>query len=652
MLQNRSPMGTNTILVAIADPQALAAISQALGTEWMPTAVRNEPEAAAQLKKYSFTAFLVDFNLGSPDASQLLDLALQQHPETTRFLLAYEADLALVAAKVNGTHHVLPKPLELAPIKSRIEEGVAQQNPGTPQQPNDAAAGQRAAAKIPAVYAEVIKALETPEVTSKQVGKIIGRNKALTAEVLRLAGSSYPGLPRKITRPAEAVESLGMEAVKVLVMALRYLAEQSQVRPGYLSVDDLWQHSTRVAQIARDLVLFETKDRALAAEAFAAGLIHDFGKVVLATNFEDLYGRVHSLARNHPVALWDAEREMFGANHGEIGGCLVGMWNLPASIVEAVALHHEPAAGAQQELTPLAAVHIANVLQHQLSQTDQRRVAPVVDTAFLNGLGLLPRLPVWHAAFAKNNPAGQDFGPESAETEPLEASAPAVSNTRPLRTGNQLAGPAAATCTSTTGQPESDETAPAGQGSRFSVRRWVYACAAATLLLSLTIWVQSALRLNAPLPVNARPRAEAPQTVPAPSFSEPASEAGLPAKPEERVEAAAAVVPAVSQPAPSSFPTEPASAMASQQRVNEVPPPATAPSVAVVRPHPPTVPAQNESQEFRLSGMIYSVSSPMAIVNGVTVHVGDKVNGATVAGIGPKGVTLQIAGRNTALSLK
>src|SRR5262249_37189465 len=158
---------------------------------------------------------------------------------------------------------------------------------------------------IPSVYAEVLKALETPGVMSKQLGEIIASDGALTIEVLRLTRSTYLGLPRNLTDPAEAVECLGLETVKALIMALRFLAEHSQLKPGYLSLEQIWQHSTNVAQIARDLVLFETKDRALAAQAFAAGLIHDLGKVVLATNFDDLYGRVHSLARKQPVPIWE-----------------------------------------------------------------------------------------------------------------------------------------------------------------------------------------------------------------------------------------------------------------------------------------------------------------------------------------------------------
>ena len=313
-------------------------------------------------------------------------------------------------------------------------------------------------------------------------------------------------MPRDITDPVEAVESLGLETVKALVMALRFLAEHSQLKPGYLSLEQLWQHSINVAQLARDLVLFETKDRALAAEALVAGLLHDLGKVVLATNFDDLYGRVHSLARKQPVALWDVEKEMFGASHGEIGGCLVGMWNMPTSVVEAAAFHHEPPLGEHQRLTPLAAVHVANVLEHEIRPSDEFRVAPVICAPFLNEIGLLQRLPFWRAVFAKRRAASAGPEVEPAETSQPQSIPPVPSSAPPPRTANLLPAPAAATMTATSGPPESEDRLPVAPAAR--QRRWVYAGAFAVVLGLLALWLETPpelpVRALAPAPTNTR----------------------------------------------------------------------------------------------------------------------------------------------------
>jgi len=192
-------------------------------------------DALAQFEKRSFDALVVDFNLGSPDASELLNQALEKHPSTNRFLFAHEADLALVAAKVNGSPHILPKPVEPASLKSRIENGVKDSD--STESGNEPANTPSEPPKIPAVYSEVLKALELPEVTNEQVGDIISSDKALTSEVLKLANTSFLGLPRNLTRPAEVVESLGLETVKAVVMALQFLAEHSGLKLGYLSLD-------------------------------------------------------------------------------------------------------------------------------------------------------------------------------------------------------------------------------------------------------------------------------------------------------------------------------------------------------------------------------------------------------------------------------
>src|SRR6185369_5410570 len=179
-----------------------------------------------------------------------------------------------------------------------------------------------------------------------------------------------------------------------------------------------------------------------------------------------------SLARKQPVPLWDIEKEMFGANHGEIGACLVGMWNMPSSIVEAAAFHHEPPLGEHEELTPLAAVHIANVLEHQLCPSDEFRVAPIINAAFLNELGMLQRLPVWRATSANRGSASQESHVERIETEQSESVAQVLEGTRSSRTANHLPGTIAATQTTTLGQPDeaSKQMSPAPRSWQ---NRWV-----------------------------------------------------------------------------------------------------------------------------------------------------------------------------------
>ncbi|HSU54266.1 MAG TPA: HDOD domain-containing protein [Candidatus Dormibacteraeota bacterium] len=648
-------MATKSILLAVTDAQMLNDITGVLGPGWDSTSAASDSDVLDQLEKRTFDALLVDFNLGSPDASDLINLAVEKHPDTITFLLAHEADLALVAAKVSGSPEILPKPLELASLKSRVENGGNGPEPVTSQASTPAPPS-----VVPAIYAEVLKALEDAGVTTEQVGELIACDRELSAEVLMLTSSSYKGLPGNLTEPTEAVELLGLQTVKALVMALRFLAEHRHLKPSYLSFDQVWQHSKAVAQIARDLVLFETKDRVLASQAFAAGLVHDLGKVVLVTNFDDLYGRVHSLARKQPVPFWEIEKEMFGADHGEIGACLIGMWNLPGPIVDAAALHHDPSGGDQEQMTPLAAVHVANVLAHEIGAGDEFRVAPIINTTFLNALGLLQRLPIWRARFANRSRGNQ----QPADSGTHASGWATVASETASRTTNHAQEHSAQTRTATS--QHDDDSMNTRSSSRFARRNWVYAGVGAACLLALWLGTQQPETTQS-VPVLARATSFAQTPAPGLVVSAPAMDpTPETARPVSAIENSSAHE-TVTEPA--ADPETETPGFGEETAVSEyVPPVIPAPANSNISKSPPSqpiaapvtepakstlasLPPKQNPAEFKVNGIIYTAARPCAILNGQTVFVGDFINGARVLGISQTEVTLQINGMHRSFGL-
>ena len=638
-------MATKKMLVAITDTQDVAIINQALGDEWLTTPVTNETDAIALLETAAFDAAMVDFNLGSPDASELVNAAMEKCPQMTQFLFAYEADLALVAAKVLGEPEILPKPLEAESITSRIKKVYS----GTVLE-EGTATGFDTASSIPPIYSEILQALASPDVTCEQVGNLIAQDSRLLEETLMLTRSAYFGLPRNLARPADAVEALGLDTIKALVMAQQFMAEHSHVRPGYLSLEKIWQHSIHVGQIARDLVLLETKNRTLAMQALTAGLVHDLGKVVLASNFDDLYGRVHSLAQKQPVALWDIEKEMFGANHGEIGACLLGMWNLPVAVVDAAAHHHEPPMGEQNSLSPLVAVHIANVLEHQLRPANEFRVVPVVNAPFLNELGLLQRLPVWRATFAN-----QLARAKSAEMAQVKSSSLASESVTISETANPPSSTDEETRTATTAPTAA---ALGGLTALSRTKRWVYIGAVAVAMFSLGLL--SKVGLGFIEPTSAHAKTPSHQELALASKSAPSVPAMIAATP------AITTAPSASTAATPTI-TAPASASNSVPETKTIPsaPAPTAPkpepvlvakavSATTVTTNAPLVAAEKKvftKPSLHLSGIFYTASKRAAIVNGQTVFVGEVVDGAMVVSINQNSVTLALNGKHIILSV-
>ena len=93
--------------------------------------------------------------------------------------------------------------------------------------------------------------------------------------------------------------------------------------------------------------------------------------------------------------MWEAESAALGVTHAELGASLLGIWGLPAAMVEAVALHHLPARFLSKTFCPLTAVHAANVLEHELRPDLQGLPVAALDQNYLSELGLGQRWEHW-----------------------------------------------------------------------------------------------------------------------------------------------------------------------------------------------------------------------------------------------------------------
>ena len=116
-----------------------------------------------------------------------------------------------------------------------------------------------------------------------------------------------------------------------------------------------------------------------------AGLLHDIGLLVLNTNFPDRYREVFRLIKDDGRRMLQAEREVFGATHADVGAYLLGIWGLHEVIVEAVAFHHEPLPTTQDNSRVLAAVHVANVLDEEADRAVTGGIASEISIEYLTG---------------------------------------------------------------------------------------------------------------------------------------------------------------------------------------------------------------------------------------------------------------------------
>jgi len=227
-----------------------------------------------------------------------------------------------------------------------------------------------------------------------RVGELISEDIGMTAKVLQVVNSAHFGLRVRASNPVHAAKMLGPTTIKALVLSSEVFSQFEQIQLPGTSFEKLLHHSQVVGSFARKIAEIEGEAKSTVEDAFLAGILHDTGKLILASNFPEQYTKVASLAAENDMTIWQAEQEMFGATHAEMGAYLVGLWGMSDSIVEALAFHHRPTESLDAKFGLVTAVHVANVLEGELhEESESKRSA--LDEDYLAELNMADRLPIW-----------------------------------------------------------------------------------------------------------------------------------------------------------------------------------------------------------------------------------------------------------------
>jgi HD-like signal output (HDOD) protein len=248
---------------------------------------------------------------------------------------------------------------------------------------------------LPSVYIEILDALRDPDRDLTDIGRIVGRDIAMTAQILKLVNSAFFGLRREISNPTEAVHFIGVETLKHLVLSAHLFTEFQKARASGFCLNNLSDHSLSTAKGSHIITRIEQSDCSISEEAFCAGMLHDTGKLVLAHNFPTQYSHILQDSHTRHLPLHTLEKERLGADHAEIGGYLLGLWGLPVRVVEAITLHHNPSVGSFEKMSPLLAVCSANFLVQNLHHNPPPPPPPPLED-LLSQQGFSEHWNLWH----------------------------------------------------------------------------------------------------------------------------------------------------------------------------------------------------------------------------------------------------------------
>jgi len=211
--------------------------------------------------------------------------------------------------------------------------------------------------RFPHAALRLVRLAHDPRAKAQEIGRLIERDPALAARVLKLANSPLFPYEGQIADLHRAISMIGTKEITELALTAACVTDFSAVESELLRRGDFWWHSFACALLAQDLARAFGQS---SEEAFAAGLLHDVGQMLLFARRPHLMVQVLHDSLSDDVPLPELERQRLGFNHADLGGALLQAWKLPERVSEAVALHHHPSADLQKK--PLAhIVQLANL---------------------------------------------------------------------------------------------------------------------------------------------------------------------------------------------------------------------------------------------------------------------------------------------------
>jgi len=195
---------------------------------------------------------------------------------------------------------------------------------------------------LPTTVSKVLEVCNNPRTSPADLNHVISLDPVLVGRVLKLINSAYYGLGQQVTSLVRAIIMLGINTVKNLALSsavLRNLTSKKDFQA--LDMEGFWRHSLCVGVAAKVLAKRRGVDAKLAEEYFAAGLLHDIGKIPLNAVLPNEYVLAISVSDRERISLYLAERRIIGIDHMQAGGMIAKAWKLEGTVGDAIEHHHD-----------------------------------------------------------------------------------------------------------------------------------------------------------------------------------------------------------------------------------------------------------------------------------------------------------------------
>lgn len=332
-----------TILIVDPDEAVLSSIKRVIRhrkREWRVLTSTSGENALKLLEENPADAVISDLKLTDMEGTAFFEKVKERHPSVIRIVTASTPEEGSAIASTGKVHQYLQKPFDSEILVNILDRSFEMRRVFKGKNILEIISSTSSIPSLPQLYLELTEKLNDPDVSSKEIGKLIQKDPGMSAKILQLVNSAFFGLYGKVGDPARAVTILGTDTVKALVLTYGVFTKISPRKVSACKMEDFWLHNIYVASLSKVIGMKECLlDTICQNDIFTAGVLHDVGKLLFVDKLTDQYAR---LLRENKGPLVEAEINEFGCHHGEVGAYLLQLWGLPDKIVEAVLWHHGP----------------------------------------------------------------------------------------------------------------------------------------------------------------------------------------------------------------------------------------------------------------------------------------------------------------------
>ncbi|KAA3633381.1 MAG: HDOD domain-containing protein, partial [Calditrichaeota bacterium] len=358
-----------------------------LGKEHDCIHITQVEEASELIKSKKIDVVICETDINGKSGIEFQKFVFNSQSQIVRFLYSDTTDKELVYKSTKFIHQYITSDCKPNQFVSIIKNTIGLRELLNDRKLHEKLNSISSLPTPPDIYQKLMSELQKDDVSIRNVADVIKKDVSITAKILQIVNSAFFGMKTHVESPLHAVNLLGIDTVKSLVMTAGVFTQFSESSDSGFTIESIYDKSVTVGATARHLANSLGMLTKQTEEALMAGMLHDVGKLIMMQYFPEELRKSVILSKEKEIPLFEAQKEIFGISDAILGAYLLSLWGLLQSILEALPLHYPPSETPVPLTNVTTAVHLAYAFTHDLSHNINALTKSAVCQRYIEKIG-------------------------------------------------------------------------------------------------------------------------------------------------------------------------------------------------------------------------------------------------------------------------